>query len=71
MVDRLLANALNLVVVSFITVASGGTVILAYGGLFVSLNGHVAEGMIRIAAAAAFGLATYLLIRHKTDLEGH
>ncbi|MDB5298481.1 MAG: hypothetical protein JWO87_144 [Phycisphaerales bacterium] len=71
MVDRLLANALNLVVVSFITVASGGTVILAYGDLFVSLNGHVAEGMIRLAAASAFGIATYLLIRHKTDLEGH
>jgi hypothetical protein len=71
MVDRLLANALNLVVVSLITIAAGGTVILAYGGLFVSLSGHITEGLIRMGAAAAFGLATYLLIRHKTDLEGH
>jgi hypothetical protein len=70
MVDRLLANALNLVVVSLITIAAGGTVILAYRGLLVLLNGHVAEGLIRLGVTPAFGFATYLLIRNKSDLEG-
>ncbi|MDB5291329.1 MAG: hypothetical protein JWL69_2570 [Phycisphaerales bacterium] len=70
MVDRLLANALNLVVVSLITIAAGGAVILAYRGLLILLNGHVVEGLIRLGIAPAFGLATYLLIRNKSDLEG-
>ncbi len=70
MVDRLLASTMNAIVLSLITLTSGGSLFLGYWGLHELFNGQAVPGSSALFASLAPALAASKLLRYRTDLVG-
>lgn len=68
MLDRLLNSALWLTVMSMITGAAAGALLLSYRGLFDLCATRYTPGSIALTSGILLGCASYLLARNANDL---
>jgi hypothetical protein len=68
MLDRLLSGALNLLVMSMITLIAAAALVCAHGGLLQICAGASKSGAGMLTAAASLSVAAGFLIRNRNDL---
>lgn len=68
MLDCLLNSALWLTVMSMITGAAAGALMLSYRGLFDLCAARYTPGSIALASGVLLGFASYVLARNANDL---
>ena len=66
--DRFIFRGMALFILALITSTIGGAIFTAYHGVYELVTHHVAVGALQLGAAAALGLAGWLLIRNREDL---
>ena len=68
MIDRVLALALNLVIVAMISTLSAASLACAHWGVLRMLAGTVGQGVGLVGGSAMLAMAGWLLIRHRNEL---
>ena len=68
MIDRVLAGALNFVIVSMIAVLSAASLACAHWGVLRMFSGNWTGGAVLVAVALVLASATWFLIRNRNDL---
>lgn len=68
MIDRVLAGALNFVIVGMIALLSAASLACGHWGALRMLSGNWTGGGVLLGVAAVFAVATWLLIRNRNDL---
>ena len=68
MIDRVLAGALNFVIVSMIAVLSAASLACGHWGVLRMFSGNWSGGTVLVGIALVLAIATWLLIRNRNDL---
>ena len=68
MMDRLLARALSITVMSLIVAAAIGALLLGYRGLFQIVSSRPGDGVGPLAAGVGLAVVCFVLCRHRHEL---
>jgi hypothetical protein len=68
MIDRVLAGALNFVIVTMIAVLSAASLACGHWGVLRMFGGNWPGGVVLVAVSALLALSAWMLIRNRNDL---
>ena len=68
MMDRMIAGAMNFVIVTMIAVLSAASLACGHWGVLRMFSDNWTGGVVLMAVAAGLASATWLLIRNRNDL---